>query len=185
MALGRPRGRSGAETRSRLIEAALRRFSRDGFHNVGVRAIAADVGVTDAAVFRHFGSKRGLLLAVFESQGVTAALERLEADPPPGGKRQVLARMETGAMRLMRRNADLVRLVTGEALRGDPDALAVFRQFMDRWVDAVAGVLERRSSRAPRREAQEFVRRVFGDFLQDELLVAGAAARSRTTRRSA
>lgn len=174
--MGRPRGRTGAETRARLIEAALRRFSRDGFHNVGVRSIAGDVGVTDAAVFRHFGSKRGLLQAVFESQGVTAALERLESETPPGGSRQARARMEADARRLMARNADLVRLVTGEALRGDPDALAVFREFMDRWAGAVAGVLERTRSRAPRREAEEFVRRVFGDFLQEDLLGADAAA---------
>lgn len=170
MAVGRPRGRSGAETRARLIEAALRRFSRDGFHNVGVRSIAGDVGVTDAAVFRHFGSKRGLLQAVFESQGVTAALARLEAEPPRGGKRQVLVQMEADARHLMARNADLVRLVTGEALRGDTDALAIFREFMDRWVGAVAAVLERGPSRHPRREAGEFVRRVFGDFVQQELL---------------
>lgn len=176
MAVGRPPGRSGAETRARLIAAALRRFSRDGFHNVGVRAIAADVGVTDAAVYRHFGSKRGLLRAVFDSQGVTAALERLESESPRGGARQMLLRMEADARRLMERNADLVRLVTGEALRGDPDALAVFREFMDRWVGAVAAALRRTRSREPRREAGEFVRRVFGDFVQEELLGAGAAA---------
>ena len=184
MAVGRPRGRSGAETRARLIDAALDRFARDGFHNVGVRAIARDVGVTDAAVFNHFGSKRGLLRAVFDAQGVTRALDRLEHDPPPGTKHAVLTRMEADARRLMKRNAALVRLVTGEALRGDPDALAVFQEFMKRWAKAVTRVLERRRSRRPQTEARVFVRRVFGDFVQEDLLGAGRR-RTGQTRRSA
>lgn len=173
LAVGRPKGRSGAETRARLIDAALDRFARDGFHNVGVRAIARDVGVTDAAVFRHFGSKRGLLQAVFEAQGITSALERLERESPSGARAAVLARMEADAWRLMRRNTALVRLVTGEALRGDPDALAVFQEFMERWTEAATQALARTRSREPRTEAEEFVRRVFGDFVQDELLGAG------------
>ena len=46
-------------TRSRIRDAAVARFGRDGFR-VGLRAIAADVGVSPALVIHHFGSKDAL-----------------------------------------------------------------------------------------------------------------------------
>lgn len=45
--------------RARIRDAAIRRFAVDGFA-VGLRAIAADVGVSPALVLHHFGSKDGL-----------------------------------------------------------------------------------------------------------------------------
>ena len=45
--------------RARIRDAAVARFGRDGF-GVGVRAIAADAGVSAALVIHHFGSKDGL-----------------------------------------------------------------------------------------------------------------------------
>ena len=37
-------------TRQRLVEAAVRRFYRDGFRNVGIDQILADVGVTQPTI---------------------------------------------------------------------------------------------------------------------------------------
>ena len=44
---------------ARIRNAALIRFARDGF-DVGLRAIAADAGVTAGLITHHFGSKDGL-----------------------------------------------------------------------------------------------------------------------------
>jgi AcrR family transcriptional regulator len=53
-------------TRQRLIEAAKRRFYRDGFRNVGIDAILADVGISKAAFYKHFQSKDDLMIAVLD-----------------------------------------------------------------------------------------------------------------------
>jgi AcrR family transcriptional regulator len=55
-------------TRQRLIEAALRRFYRDGFRNVGIDQVFADVGISKTAFYRHFECKDDLMLAVLEMQ---------------------------------------------------------------------------------------------------------------------
>lgn len=55
-------------TRQRLIDAAVRRFYRDGFRNVGVDQILADVGVSKTAFYKHFESKEDLMLAALEGQ---------------------------------------------------------------------------------------------------------------------
>jgi AcrR family transcriptional regulator len=53
-------------TRQRLTEAALRRFYRDGFRNVGLDQVLADVGISKTAFYKHFECKEDLVLAGLE-----------------------------------------------------------------------------------------------------------------------
>jgi len=57
-------------TRQRLIEAALQRFYRDGFRNVGIDQVLADVGISKTAFYKHFESKDDLMLAVLQMKNV-------------------------------------------------------------------------------------------------------------------
>src|SRR6516225_6150542 len=53
-------------TRQRLTEAAARRFYREGFRNVGIDQVIADVGISKTAFYKHFESKDDLMLAALE-----------------------------------------------------------------------------------------------------------------------
>jgi len=55
-------------TRDRLIEAAMRRFYRDGFRNVGIDQVYSEVGISKTAFYKHFESKDDLMLAVLDAQ---------------------------------------------------------------------------------------------------------------------
>jgi AcrR family transcriptional regulator len=55
-------------TRQRLIDAAGRRFYRDGFRNVGIDQILSDVGISKTAFYKHFDCKEDLMLAALENQ---------------------------------------------------------------------------------------------------------------------
>ena len=64
---------------ARIRDAAILRFGRDGF-SAGLRAVAADAGVTAGLVVHHFGSKDGLraacdahVLEVIHSEKMKAA----------------------------------------------------------------------------------------------------------------
>jgi AcrR family transcriptional regulator len=59
-----------SQTRQRLIDAATRRFYRDGFRNVGIDQILTDVGISKTAFYKHFECKDDLMLAVLEGQSV-------------------------------------------------------------------------------------------------------------------
>ncbi len=66
-----PRGRSAAPsdeegTRERLLTVAERLFAERGFNGVSVRALTAEAGVNLASVGYHFGSKEGLIAAIFD-----------------------------------------------------------------------------------------------------------------------
>src|SRR5688572_21026799 len=55
-------------TRHRLIDAAVRRFYRDGFRSVGIDQVLTDVGISKTAFYKHFESKEDLMLAALEHQ---------------------------------------------------------------------------------------------------------------------
>jgi AcrR family transcriptional regulator len=55
-------GRS-AKTRMRILQAAQRRFSTDGYERTTIRAVAADADIDPSMVMRYFGSKDGLFAA--------------------------------------------------------------------------------------------------------------------------
>jgi AcrR family transcriptional regulator len=64
-------------TREALREAAVARFVEDGFEQVAVADIAADVGVTERTFYRHFPTKESILFPDFDRRldWLAAALE--------------------------------------------------------------------------------------------------------------
>ena len=82
-----PETRGGA-TRQRILDAAERLFSEHGINGVSLRTITAEAGANSAAANYHFGTKKGLLDAVFEryATGMAEERETLLADchPAPG-----------------------------------------------------------------------------------------------------
>jgi AcrR family transcriptional regulator len=64
-----------SDTRQRLMDAAFTRFYRDGFRNVGIDQILAEVGISKTAFYKHFESKEDLMVAALEHQH-----QKLESD---------------------------------------------------------------------------------------------------------
>lgn len=77
----------GADTRERILDAAERLFSENGFRNTGLRQITAVAGVNLAAINYHFQSKDQLIAAV---------LHRL-IEPINQRRLQILDALEAGA----------------------------------------------------------------------------------------
>ncbi len=63
-----------AERRRELAEVAATHFHRVGFHRVALADVAADVGVTAPAVYRHFRNKNALLAGA-----IATGLDHVEA----------------------------------------------------------------------------------------------------------
>jgi AcrR family transcriptional regulator len=60
------RSERAALTRRELLDAAQRRFFRDGYHGTTLADIADEAGYTKGAVYSTFKSKGGLFLALFD-----------------------------------------------------------------------------------------------------------------------
>jgi AcrR family transcriptional regulator len=59
------RGRGTPESVDRVLEAAARLIEEDAFHTATMEELAAAAGVSRATVFNRFGSKLGVLQALF------------------------------------------------------------------------------------------------------------------------
>jgi len=75
---------SGEERREMLLQAAREQFARHGFHGAATAAIAREAGCSEAVLYRHFASKRDLLLATLGRE-ITGRIETSRAIAPPPG----------------------------------------------------------------------------------------------------
>jgi AcrR family transcriptional regulator len=86
--MAQTQGERKAETRARLLAAGADLFADRGIDGVSVDAVAEAAGRTSGAVYAHFGSKQGLLLAVLDAwkQSVLTVLfaEVAMSDSPLG-----------------------------------------------------------------------------------------------------
>jgi AcrR family transcriptional regulator len=78
VARGRGITQRSQATRNRILDAAERLFAQRGFHGVSVRDITGAAGVDVALANYHFGSKLGVLEAVFTRRAEDLNNERLE-----------------------------------------------------------------------------------------------------------
>ena len=119
------RSERSAQTRRELLDAAERRFFRDGYHGTTLDDIADEAGYTKGAVYSTFGSKGGLFVALFD-EVVARRIEeirRLLDEHEGEAKLAALARQPTDD-----RNAQFLLLSIefwGHAAR-DPALLGAF-----------------------------------------------------------
>lgn len=137
------RTRRGPHTRQQILDASLRLFSERGFARTTVRDIARQAGITDAAIYYHFQSKRDLLDALVEERGFLYSLQNLERVTADLSLRETVTWMARGAINLMDDNREFLRLIIMEGLGGDDAALAQYRRLIDLWENALAAVLGR------------------------------------------
>lgn len=102
-----------AERQQEILDAAVRAFSRQGYHNCTVAQVAREAGVADGTIYLYFQSKEELLVSAFRRvlETLFARLDReIAAIPGPVAKLRRLVEMHL------------------ELMEGDPD-VASFLQF--------------------------------------------------------
>ena len=70
-------------TRQRILSAAYRIFSAEGFRGAMTRRISAEAGVNEVTVFRHFASKEQMLAAALDWHAAIS-IAAIDARPLPG-----------------------------------------------------------------------------------------------------
>jgi AcrR family transcriptional regulator len=104
------RAASAGATRSRLIDAAIDRFAAAGAAT-SFEAVAADAGVTKGALYHHFGSKDGLVEAVYREVVNRHAARVIDASSTGDGRTRLLALVDASA-RLYTSRTPFYRLLT-------------------------------------------------------------------------
>src|SRR4051794_17620051 len=79
-------------SRDRILMAAKQLFASRGYENTSTVAIARQAGTSESQLMKHFGSKEGLLEAIFDAgwQELGTHTAALEQFPTPGQKLHAL-----------------------------------------------------------------------------------------------
>ncbi|MBN1889715.1 MAG: TetR/AcrR family transcriptional regulator [Thermoflexales bacterium] len=170
------------ETRQRILEAASQVFAEKGYEGATTRAIAAVAGVNEVTLFRHFGSKKSLLMAAIDQDSALAGLRSALEGQMTGECRQDLAKLGRhflGTL-LKRRKEILMSLCTAERL---PEVREVISQAPLQQRQMLAGYLRGQIERGVVREmdpelaAQAFLGMLFAFAINQGLLAGTLLAR--------
>ncbi|MEJ2613414.1 MAG: TetR/AcrR family transcriptional regulator [Ignavibacteriaceae bacterium] len=52
--------------REQIKKAVLKIIAKEGLHNLSIRNLAKQVGITEGAIFRHFKSKRAIIISIMD-----------------------------------------------------------------------------------------------------------------------
>jgi AcrR family transcriptional regulator len=112
-----------SSTRDRLIQSALELFTAQGVGNTTTRSIAERAEVNEVTLFRHFGNKHGLLLAVLEDASVFRSLGEslLSHASLTNSMEQALKVYASECLAALERVPELVRSVIGESDQFPPE----------------------------------------------------------------
>ena len=126
--MGRIPGVTAAETRERLLRAAAGAFAERGYDGTRVADIAAAAGVSNGALYAHFGSKADLLVAALRTHGRRLLADLIAADPD----RSIVGLLLAAGRRLPRhRDAPGDLIVEGlVAARRDEDVARAIRDYL-------------------------------------------------------
>ncbi|WNG81087.1 TetR/AcrR family transcriptional regulator [Mycobacterium sp. ITM-2016-00316] len=132
------RARQAAETRKRIVKAAVQIFSEQTYDDVAVSDIAKAAGVAHGLLFHYFGSKRGIYL-----EAMRGAAEQLEIafvfKPDLAPVEQIRHAVKSHLQYLATHRGLALRLILGG--RGaDPVAWEVFEAARWRAVEATAAL---------------------------------------------
>jgi AcrR family transcriptional regulator len=122
----------------RLLLAAKRLIAQHGYENTSTLAIAREAGTSESQLMKHFGSKQGLLVAIFE-RGWIAMSERIQMIPNGSPAVRLLAVLEAVTIEL--ENDPELKIISAlEARRVSKDSTVVllspgahqYRKLLDR-----------------------------------------------------
>ncbi len=133
----------GSATRRRILQIALTLMGQRGVDGTSMRDLASAAGLNVASLYHYFPSKRDLLESVLIEQGFLP-IRPVHIDPEGGGPAAeplTLAQLLAEIMTSMFEVEDFVRLMVGEAMRGEATARAVgvdlfasFESSIEDWV---------------------------------------------------
>ena len=129
------------ERREQILQALAAMLEKPGSDRITTAALAANLGVSEAALYRHFASKAQMFegLIDFIEQSVFTLVQQvagrdgevLELTPEDGARRA--ARIAALVLQFGERNPGMVRVLVGDALLLEHDRLQTrMNQFFDR-----------------------------------------------------
>ena len=78
-------------TKEKILEEALKLFAKSGYKGTSMNEIAAQIGVSKAALYKHYSSKQEILDSIVERMNQMDAQRAKEYEMPNGNMEDVIA----------------------------------------------------------------------------------------------
>jgi AcrR family transcriptional regulator len=136
--------RAKRDTKERIIEAATKLFSAQGFSGTSTRELARLADVNETSLFRHFPSKQDLFWAALQSrlEGLRVGKELQKALSKGGQPEQVLPRLIELLVNISAYEPELLKLLAVAFLELRPGAERIYRRYLTPIYQAIAGYLQ-------------------------------------------
>lgn len=122
-----------ASSRERLLAAAKHLMAEEGYERVSTAAIAREAGTSESQLVRYFGTKAGLLEAVFNESWapLNPRITQLVAASPTA--RDAVIKILSAMIGVFDHDRDMARLLFFESrrLRGDNGEIHLSKGFQD------------------------------------------------------
>lgn len=169
------------ETRERIIQGAAQVFAKKGYDGATTREIAQAAGVNEVTIFRHFGNKKNLFLAMISQRSPLRSVKEVLENQLTGDYRQDLLTIGNQYMKTMlrQRKEILMSLCAAEQL---PEMREVIAQMPDQLRQVLGECLQQQMISGSVREmnpqmaAQAFFGMLFAFAISQGLLEGTPAA---------
>ena len=121
------------ERRKQILETLARMLEKPGSERITTAALAAELAVSEAALYRHFASKAQMFEALidFIESSVFGLVNQIAAREPAGAAQA--ARITAMVLQFGERNPGMARVMVGDALVGEHERLqARMNQLFDK-----------------------------------------------------
>lgn len=102
------------DTRTKILQAALRQFARQGYDGTTTKDLAKSAGVAEGTLFRHFANKKAILVEV-ATAGWMDILTDLLTELSEMGSYKAVSQVMRRRMINMQKNSNLMRVCFVEA----------------------------------------------------------------------
>ncbi len=132
--------------RDQILRAALECFAARGFKGTTTREVAARVGITEAALYRHFPSKEALYAAIVDAKmAMPPPMQRVQAAAAAGDDRAVFSGLADAMLAGAESDPSFIRILLYTALEGHALAQPFFETRVRSLREFLAGYIARRT----------------------------------------
>ena len=114
--------------RNAILDAAEKRFAREGFHVTTLDEVAADVEISKATIYLYFKNKEELFFSILEEkfdQYAASIRERLEGIQ---SLREAITELVTEGLHFLKKNHHFFRLILSEQSKSEKQPSVELRQ---------------------------------------------------------
>lgn len=137
--------RKDSETRKQeIVQATMEIIAEEGIQNLTMTRLAKRIGMTDGALYKHFSSKKEIIIAMVEEVQKTLSTfmsPQVAMYDDPIEKLQNVLRIH---LEYLEQHKGIPRILFSEAVHGgDSDAKRMMRSGVSNYLDFIRGILYR------------------------------------------